>query len=659
MKRYSYSIFYLIVGQLLIASTALYSQSGFINHQDTLDYNFGKKEFEQLLNISYKLSGLDTSLVFKYPAKMDVHLKNAKHWVSKYGNDRDKFLIDFISFHYDNFTKKDDENSRLDIIKSGLELLHNTQATPSEHLKIMDILLYVYMRELMLPEYLNLLEERNTYIKNHKIQDVFFEADFAKLANIYYINKNYTLARLNYKKARDAALVEGNGLILASYTNNIGLSFYDEYKFDSALYYFNQALDLFTDEDYYSKEYARYFRLIIKANIARIHMLQGKPGYQLPTIYKEIRLSKKFNEYQITTSGYLDLAMNYYLMNKFNQSFVYIDSVILFKDYSINAYKDALELKGKIYLLNGNMEAGNYFFDIKHRVEDSLNNIIKTKAVENATMSYRVNVIEKELIDKNNELSKNALLIKSQEQEGKFLRLLLVLSMLIIGLVIAFMVSLRNKNIKISEQKSKLGESLAMQENLLKEVHHRVKNNLQVVSGLLMLQASKSESEEVKQLMEQGQSRINSMAVLHQMLYNNTNYGQVNMQEYVHNLLESIGNSLGHGLKVDIEEKVLDIDVGIDKAITMGLIITELITNAYKHAFPIKKEGKIKVLLSKYFKNYKLVVSDNGIGLPPEVGKNTKTLGVTLITMLANELRANLSFKNKQGATCTLIVNLD
>lgn len=641
---------------LLALSTMLHGQDNHTHTSDTINYEFGKQQFYKLEELDQQFSDIDTVVNFSYMPDSVTYtfLSDSKIWVNLYGSDRQKFLVEFIllkTYYY--------KNKWIKSINKGLELMHNIQATPMEHLRIMDILLYSYTKQMLLAEFLSLLKDRQNYVEEHSLDDIQFKNNFADLGNVYYINKNYKHARINYKKAINIALSEDENFQAASLTNNVGLVFFEEYQYDSALYYFNQALTLSDESDFYAPEYVRYFKLVIKANIARIKTKKGMYGQDFPIILEEIQLSKKFNELGVTVSGYLDLATNYYLMKDFNNAFIYIDSIVYMKQYKASAYKEALELKGKIYLLNGNMEAGNHFFRMKKHVEDSLVQKMKIQAIENATMLYQVNKKEKQLIDQQSELIQNTLIIQNQHKEGLFLRWLLVLSLVIIGLVIAFLLYIRRKGKKINTQKLELAESLQQQENLLKEVHHRVKNNLQVVSGLLVLQGNQTKNKEAKKLMLQGQARIESMALLHQMLYNSTDFGRVDMQEYLHNLLANLSNSFGQGLQIKLEENVAQVNVGIDKAISLGLIITELVTNSYKHAFASNK-GCIGISLSALSSNnYKLVVEDNGIGLSTDFDINASdSLGLNLITMLASELRTEIKFSNDNGTKCTLIVNV-
>ncbi|MCJ7499415.1 sensor histidine kinase, partial [bacterium] len=205
--------------------------------------------------------------------------------------------------------------------------------------------------------------------------------------------------------------------------------------------------------------------------------------------------------------------------------------------------------------------------------------------------------------------------------------------------------------IKSEEQ---LRASLGEKEILLKEIHHRVKNNLQVISGLLDLQAHHIGDPAGREIYKESQNRVITMALIHEELYRSANLSQVDFSEYIQNLCENLMISYGVNrkrIKLDISAEKTDMVV--DTAIPCGLIINELITNTLKHAFPNKRKGTIS-LSFKQLKNksYLLTVSDDGIGMPRNVDINkTKTLGMQLITVLVGQLGGTLKIKRREGTS--------
>jgi PAS domain S-box-containing protein len=202
--------------------------------------------------------------------------------------------------------------------------------------------------------------------------------------------------------------------------------------------------------------------------------------------------------------------------------------------------------------------------------------------------------------------------------------------------------------------------SLKEKEMLLKEIHHRVKNNLQVISSLLNLQSNSIESKETRELLRESQNRVRSMALIHEKLYQSESLAQVQFAEYLRNLTRDLFRSYsagGVGLKLQAE----DIPLDVDTAIPCGLIINELVSNALKYAFPAGRTGDLHISFLKISRERcALTVTDNGVGLPPEVDvKNPKTLGLQLVNMLVNQLHGTLDVVTDGGTTFMVTFTAD
>lgn len=217
--------------------------------------------------------------------------------------------------------------------------------------------------------------------------------------------------------------------------------------------------------------------------------------------------------------------------------------------------------------------------------------------------------------------------------------------------IVIFIIKSRNARIKV-EQKKRETEAIAKQKTvLLKEIHHRVKNNLQLISGLLYLQSVKHKTPEVSAMIEESQKHINSIALVHEMLYKDDTLSLVSMKKY----LEELGSQLlqvASDKEVEYKLNVENISLPVDYATTVGLILNELITNTLKHAFTTPN-GTISVVLEKVnVDQYLFTYSDNGRGcnLNDQVN-TTETLGQSLIKMFAEEIEADLTIKSEDGLT--------
>jgi PAS domain S-box-containing protein len=200
---------------------------------------------------------------------------------------------------------------------------------------------------------------------------------------------------------------------------------------------------------------------------------------------------------------------------------------------------------------------------------------------------------------------------------------------------------------KINQQK--IEQALKEKEVLLKEVHHRVKNNMQIISSILNLQAAHLKEESTINLLKKCQNRINTMAFVHESLYQNKSLTEINFSKYINSLAKNLFQSFSDSSsKIKLLLNLNDINLNLDSSIPAGLIINELITNAIKHAFLTANEGEI--CLNLYNKNGKMyfIIKDNGIGLPENFDiKTTKTLGLQLVLALINQLGAEIKFKSQ------------
>ena len=209
---------------------------------------------------------------------------------------------------------------------------------------------------------------------------------------------------------------------------------------------------------------------------------------------------------------------------------------------------------------------------------------------------------------------------------------------------------------KLSEEKLKA--NLREKEILLKEIHHRVKNNLQIISSLLDLQ-SETLDEELKETYKVSQNRIKSMALIHENLYRGGNLSSINVKDYITELIDNLQYSFDVGTgEITINVETSDLELNIDTAIPIGLIVNELISNCYKHAFNDGSDGgKIDVsniidieIGTLHDEKYFLKVKDNGIGLPENINiHETSTLGLQLVSMLVQQLKGSLELNREVG----------
>ncbi len=197
-------------------------------------------------------------------------------------------------------------------------------------------------------------------------------------------------------------------------------------------------------------------------------------------------------------------------------------------------------------------------------------------------------------------------------------------------------VAIRTKELIDSKQQIKA--SLEEKEVLLKEIHHRVKNNMQVISSLIKFQTEDIKDEQYVDMFKECQNRIRTMSLLHEKLYRSENLANIQLSDYVKNLVDEVFHSYRKGTaKIDLKLNIEDISIGIDSSIPCGLVINELMSNSMKYAFPDNRDGEIKISICLLNSGeIELIFSDNGIGMPEDIDyRSTQSLGLRLIYKLS------------------------
>lgn len=206
----------------------------------------------------------------------------------------------------------------------------------------------------------------------------------------------------------------------------------------------------------------------------------------------------------------------------------------------------------------------------------------------------------------------------------------------------------------ISERKKmegEIGDSLKEKELLLKEIHHRVKNNLQVISSLLNMQSRYIKNKTDQELFRESQTRAKSMALIHERLYQSTDLRRIDFGEYIKTLTYDLYHSYGgnpNTIKLNIELEPIMVD--INTAVPCGLIVNELLSNTLKHAFPNGRRGELNIKFYSKNKNLVLIVRDDGVGFPEDLNfRNTESLGLNLVNTLVGQINGEIEIMVDHG----------
>ena len=292
----------------------------------------------------------------------------------------------------------------------------------------------------------------------------------------------------------------------------------------------------------------------------------------------------------------------------------------------------------------GRFDSALYYYKQADVLDDSLNNVAKTNEVIDLQTKYESGKKELEIRRLNVEsIAKNKQII------------VLVSALVIFALLTACMVWLYHR---IKKQRQEISNQSKKLEIMMKELHHRVKNNLQIVSSLLSLQTYKVQDEGAVLVLKESQQRVQAMSFIHQRLYKTESLTAVNMKEYLTDLAESLVSSYGFNrddfdLYITVEKEMLD----IDKALPIGLIINEIVTNALKYAYNNNNRPALHITLSEEDTKLVCLIKDNGIGIDEQHWKQKKnSFGKQLITALCKQLRAQQALVVNEGTQFTITI---
>ena len=212
---------------------------------------------------------------------------------------------------------------------------------------------------------------------------------------------------------------------------------------------------------------------------------------------------------------------------------------------------------------------------------------------------------------------------------------------------------------RVAERTDQLNASLDEKVLLLREIHHRVKNNLQIISSLLNLQSRYVTDKKVLETLRDSQNRVRAMALVHERIYQSPEIGTINLAEYLSYLINQLFAFYNiPKSQIEVSVAIDDIAADIDTAIPLGLIINELVSNALKHAFPVGRKGKIIVRGSQMTPDQlKFVFQDNGIGMSADSDwKKSSSLGLRLVHSLTKQLNGTVEMEQDGGTMYTIMV---
>lgn len=448
--------------------------------------------------------------------------------------------------------------------------------------------------------------------------------------------------------------------------NNLGYAFYKMGKCDSAIFHYRQAAHKWKELMQLNPSATRQdsvYLALLDGNIAGCYNLLHRYEEAIPLLKEDIRLARLNGDFTYQINSYADLSMSYLGMNKVEAATSALDSAdaILIRHFTPGGYVKMAQSWIKLYETTGQLDQAYLLHKDLVHFNDSLDQVQKEGKVAIMEVVYEAEQKERE-IERQKQVITETTAIAERQRSQKRLYIIGVIALVLI-VIIAIRSAIQrsrrattmaHKNQKIEEQNEIIERSLAEKETLLKEIHHRVKNNLQLIAGIFELQAIKYNDQAIREVMEQGQSRVRSMSLIHEQLYQSGDLGRIKFEGYLDKLVHDISIAFRkeqHQIAIQVDTHNLSFDVNV--AIPLALIINELVTNAYKHGFAEQTQGNIWITLQNTRDHhYELRVRDDGKGLPVDFDPSQSTsLGLRLVHGLSQQLGGSYRFENGNGTT--------
>lgn len=264
--------------------------------------------------------------------------------------------------------------------------------------------------------------------------------------------------------------------------------------------------------------------------------------------------------------------------------------------------------------------------------------------VFNAEADQRIAQLQTEM-----DVNQKESIIFLQEEALKRQNIIQVFTLLFTALMLFFLFFLYRVFVKRKKYSLLLEKQNQEKEFLLKEIHHRVKNNLETISSLLALQTAQIENQELQEIMIESQNRVQSMGMIHQNLYQGENLAAIEMKNYFENLGRFIIDSFDASDRIVLEVNMKPLELNVDRAIPIGLIVNELITNSLKYAFPNQRDGLISISLEEKNRHLYLRIADDGVGMGATTQLKGTGFGSQLVQLLTRQLDGKMTLSTQRG----------
>lgn len=457
------------------------------------------------------------------------------------------------------------------------------------------------------------------------------------------------LSLSNYSKAieylrRSLVIREAlhNKLLVAESFGNIGYAYKKAQKIDSAITYLSKSVDLYKNASDSSDVISPL------QNLGSSWRTKGDLKKANDYILRSLKIASVYDMKEEVASGILDLAEVYFAAGKYKEALAK-SSVTIAMAQKLNLPEllmDACSVVSDVYKKEGNYKAALLYDNKKNNLKDSIFTTKNNRAINELEIKYQTDQKVKDIAA----LSlRNSLDQKIVKQQRLSITVLVIAAVLLLLLFAIAYNSFRVKN--------KANQRI---QTLMRDLHHRVKNNLQILSGLFTMQIENLSDENTKIALRENEARLTSMNLIHNKLYLDNTTTKIEMNDYLTKLLNHIKDSfVGYKQsEINLRIEVSNIMLEADKAVAIGLIANELATNAFKYAFT-ETGGEIHLGL-KLIEKSKLLLTlcDNGVGLKEENKDKAPSFGLRLVNLMARQLNSTLITKSNPGVFYQMEINI-
>ncbi len=469
--------------------------------------------------------------------------------------------------------------------------------------------------------------------------DDYLNYTYNSLALCFVSLGKYETAIVYNKKALLLRQKEKNNVLIAQSLNNIGFVFLKRNEPDSAIIYLSHSMALYQNE--------RDSSLLVSPLQNIGGAWKGKRGFKKAKSYvlRSLSIAHIYGMQEEIAHGNLSLGEIYLATGEYPQAEITIDRAeaaaqrLKLNELVLAAYN----IKAELYKQRRDYKKALFYTDKRNNLKDSLFTTAQNKIIYELEIKYEASQRTRDIALLRLQNNYNTKIVRQQ----RILIIVLIVSAVL--LVLLFIITYNNFRLK-----NRANQRI---QTLMQELHHRVKNNLQILAGMFTLQVAHLQDEQVRSAVRENESRLNSMNLVHHKLYLDNMTTKIEMEAYLTQLLHHVKNSFGAAaIRVLIIADPVMIEA--DKAVAIGLLVNELATNAFKYAF-IDGQGEIHLTLRAVAKSkIQLVFSDNGRGKPDMLGQDGLSFGLKLVNLMVQQLGATMETVSAGGLSYHFEIDL-